>query len=307
MAKIDTKPWARKVLVLSLIGTAKAGVAGSPVNPEIWQTVLSASVTSDGGVDYQAVRKNEAKLDEFLKSYSDYNFTGVSENRKKADYINLYNAGMIKNILRYASDKKIEVGSPEFTKLNIQKLDLPSGNIWNGTYFLKFAGKEVSLDDVEHRLIRGVKAKDLEPFAVKGLDPRIHAAVNCAAMSCPRVRETAYLENTVDSMLEQNIREFMSSGNQFSKVSDDKMKANSIVFWYYSDFDEFARDKMSVGGAGSYLSRFISPTASDSAWKIAHFKKNFDNRSRLALKVLSEFDFDYDWTINDVRNKKKGS
>jgi hypothetical protein len=289
-----------------LVGTAPVFTSPALAAPatDLWQALLSQHVKLNGGVDYQGLKKDEKRLDEFLSNYENYQTTGLSEARKKADYINFYNAGMMKNILRYATEKNLDIASPAFLALNIQKIEVPGGNLWNGSYKLAFAGKKVTLDDIEHKLLRGQSPGDLQPFVVKELDPRIHAAVNCAALSCPRVREKAYQESNVEALLEENIREFLSSNQQFSKISVGKMAANSIVFWYYSDFDEFAQNRLKIAGAGTYLSGFISPDAMDRDWKIKHFQANFDDRSRVALKLSSAFDFQYQWQVNDVRNKK---
>jgi hypothetical protein len=290
---------------LTLAG--KVAIAGTmPPGPAVenWQSLLSTHVRLNGGVDYQGFQKDEKLLDAFLLTYKNYSPAGVSEARKKADYINLYNAGMIKLVLRYSAEKHIDLASPQFLALDVHGIEVPGGNIWNGDYRIAFAGKQLNLDDIEHKLLRGQKPGDLQPYVVKDLDPRIHAAVNCGAFSCPRVREKAYLEATVDTLLEENIKEYLSSNQQFSKVSDSKMAANSIVFWYYPDFDDHAQKKLKLPGAGSYLSQFIGAESPDRDWKIKHLKENFDNRSRVALKLSSAFDFRYQWQVNDVRNKK---
>jgi hypothetical protein len=270
---------------------------------DLWNTLVVKYVRPDGGVNYIGLNGERAALDTFLKSYAALDFKGASDAVKKAAYINFYNAMMMSNLLRYAQETKIDVASKDFTNLEINGLKVPGGDIWSGDYKGTISGQPVNLDDVEHKLIRGNGADNLAPLKVAVLDPRIHAAVNCAALSCPRVRDVAYRPETVETMLDENIREYLSSDAQFSKVGDDKMRANQIVFWYYDDFDD-AGKKMGLAGAGGFLGPFIAPTAKDHDWKVKHLRENFNDRSKVGLKLSSAFDFFYDWHVNDVRNKK---
>ncbi len=256
-----------------------------------------------GGVNYIGMDQDQVELDAFVKGHADLDVKSMDDKARKAAYINLYNATMVANLLRYVRDNKIDVKSKVFTDLKINELKVPGGNIWNGDYKVKLAGHDVNLDDIEHNLIRGNAKGDLAALKVSELDPRIHAAVNCAAISCPRVREVAYRAENVDQMLDENLKEFVSADYQFSKASDSQMKANSIVYWYYDDFDDFGESKAKLGGAGDYLAGFVQPTSKDRDWKVRHLKENFNDRGKVSLKLSSAFTFDYDWRVNDVRNK----
>lgn len=267
-----------------------------------WNTLLKKYVSKDGGVNYVGFSQDFDTLKSLIDQYNGIKVEGLSDSAKKATYINLYNATMIYNILKYSKEKKIDVNSKEFLELRINDIKVEGGNIWNGSYTVGLAGKQVTLDDIEHNLVRGKADDELASYKVSKLDPRIHAAVNCAALSCPRVREIAYTESNIDKLLDENIREYMTSDIQFKKIDETTMQANSIVFWYYGDFDDFGQKDLKVKGAGDYLSTFIGETP-NKEWKIAHLKKNFNDRSRFSLKFSSAFDFEYDWKINDKRNK----
>jgi hypothetical protein len=279
-----------------------AGTFDSNTQVKTWNGLLSKYVKKNGGVDYIGFKKDQAKLESFISAYKNFDPKSHSDISKTAHYINLYNATMIFNILRHAKEEKIDLNSKKFLKLKINDIKVEGGNIWNGNYKVSLGQISVNLDNIEHDLIRGKGKGDLEKFKVKTLDPRIHAAVNCAAMSCPRVREIAYSENNVAQLLEENIKNYVSNNDQFKKLSSSKMRANSIVFWYYADFDDYAQDSLKLNGAGDYLSQFIENTK-DKDWKIKHLKENFNDRSRFSLKLSSSFDFYYDWTINDIRNR----
>ena len=269
-----------------------------------WGTLLEKHVNKSGGVNYVAIEKDFNVLEKHLAGYATLDPKALDEQSKKATYINLYNAGMIYNVLKYAKSVKMAVDSEAFRKLTINSIRVDGGNIWNGNYRLKLGGKDLNLDEIEHGLLRRQGNKTLDPWKVTTLDPRIHAAVNCAAVSCPRVREVAYAADNIDKMLDENFREYLSSQSQFKKIADDKLQANSIVYWYYEDFDSHGKEVLKTGGAGDYLGQYIKPDSVDAAWKMEHLRKNFNDRSKLSLKLSSAFAFEYDWLVNDVANKK---
>lgn len=268
-----------------------------------WDAFVQKHVKGKG-VDYSGAYKDIANLKEFINAHKNLKVSSLDDNSKKAIYINLYNATMIYNIFRYADAKKIKVDSKAFTDLQINDISIPGGNIWSGDYKVNLEGQDLNLDNIEHQLIRG-KAEDKghKKLMVKVLDPRIHAAVNCAAKSCPPVINTAYTPENIDSKLESNMNDFLSAEYQFSKVGDSKIKANSIVFWYYEDFDDYGKQN-GMKGAGDYLSKFFIETTKDRSFKIKHLKNNFNDRSKWRLKISTDFSWEYDWKINDIRNFK---
>jgi hypothetical protein len=268
-----------------------------------WDSLLAKHVKTNGGVDYQGFVADKAELTGFIESHAAIDPSAWNDAAKTALYINLYNASMIFNILRYAEAEKIALTDKKFTSLEINSIKVSGGNIWNGSLKVKLAGQDVNLDNIEHDLIRGNAGNSLKNLMVSTLDPRIHAAVNCAAKSCPRVREKAYRPSNIDIMLTENMNEYLSSEDQFSKLSDSKLKANSIVFWYYSDFDNHGRKLDKKGGAGTWIAQFMRPETKDRAWKEKHLQEQFNDRSKVSLKFSSAFDFTYDWQINDIRNK----
>lgn len=281
---------------------ARPAPAAEIVDVTPWREILKAHVTAQGGVDYRGLVQDLPKLERFVQSYAQAQPAGASDTAKKAAYLNLYNATMILHLLRYHRDASRTPSSPEFLTTHINSISTPGGNIWNGSYKVVLAGVEVNLDDIEHGLLRRDKRPHLDAFKVSELDPRIHAAANCAAYSCPRLREVPFESTTVDTMLDANMREFLSSDEQFHRIDEDTMKANTIVRWYYGDFDSYGKH-IKMAGAGDYLATFVEDKSPDAAWKRAHWKQTFNDRSSFTLLVTSAFQFDYDWRVNDVRHK----
>ncbi len=268
-----------------------------------WDSLLTKHVRANGGVDYQGISADKSELSGFIEGHATLDPSTWTDQAKTALYINLYNATMMFNILRYAENEKIALTDKKFTSLEINSIKVSGGNIWNGNMKVKLGGQDINLDNIEHDLIRGNASGALKKMAVSALDPRIHAAVNCAAISCPRVREKAYRPANIDAMLTENMYEFVSAEAQFSKVVDSKLKANSIVFWYYADFETYGAKQDKKGGAGTWLGQFMRPETKDREWKQKHLIDNFNDRSKITLKFSSAFDFSYDWQINDIRNK----
>ncbi len=66
-------------------------------------------------------------------------------------------------------------------------------------------------------------------------DPRIHYALNCASISCPMLRNEAYVATKLNAQLEDQAKVFIrdSSRNVFK---DGKLELSKIFDWYSGDF-----------------------------------------------------------------------
>ena len=227
---------------------------------QAWQALLSQHVDRRGAVSYRGFAQQRQQLTAFLARHSQLTIGKLAEQAKKAVYINLYNAFMIEAILRYAQENKLALTSQKFLQLEINKLRVSGGNIWSGSYRVNLAGQQVNLDDIEHNLLRGKASGTLAALKVKTLDPRLHMAVNCAALSCPKLRTQAYRAANVEQMLEENMRAFVNAGKQLTwDASRSKVVLNKIILWYYEDFDTHGRKVLGKGGAGDYLRSYLSP------------------------------------------------
>ena len=267
-----------------------------------WHKLLNKHVDKSGAVSYLGFAKDQAKLKAYLAKHQQLVVDKLSENAKKAVYINLYNAFMISCILRYVRENKIALtDKKKFLGLEINAIRVSGGNIWNGDYKISLAGQMVNLDDIEHGLLRGKINGKLARMKVKKLDPRIHMAVNCAAKSCPQLREKAYTEGNVEQMLTENVREFVNAGKQLRWLdAQGKVALNKIILWYYEDFDQ---QKVSGrGGAGDYLINYMSTVTAANTKLVRQLRDNLNDRSKLALRFSRVFDFFYVWRINDARN-----
>ena len=273
----------------------KASDARVTAIANLWDALVRKHVDKRGAVSYLGIAQDEKTLNTYLSTHQNLKLDDVGHTARKALYINLYNAFMIASLLRYAREKKIALTDKAFLKLKINTLKVSGGNIWNGNYKINLAGQMLNLDDIEHNLLRGKKG--FAALRLPRLDPRIHMAVNCAALSCPRVRARAYYPHNVEQMLDENMHEFVNGGKQLYQGSKH-LFLNKIVLWYYNDFDNDKRR------AGDYLAGFLQKSTSSFTLITETLRKTLNKRSKLSLRFSRQVKFFYDWTINDRRNFK---
>lgn len=110
--------------------------------------------------------------------------------------------------------------------------------------FVKVAGKALSLEKVEHGLLRGSKLSFSfgyfrNPFAgfferkfrVQEVDPRIHFALNCGAKTCPPVK--FYESERLDEQLEKASGSYL---NQEVIVEEGLIRVPRVFLWFRGDF-----------------------------------------------------------------------
>jgi hypothetical protein len=108
------------------------------------------------------------------------------------------------------------------------------------------AGRDLSLDDVEHGILRGSMTSwgfgyvpRLRPsafekrFRLDAVDPRIHFALNCGAASCPPV--AVYTADGVDSQLDLATESFLASECEYDPDADHAT-VSRLFLWYRGDF-----------------------------------------------------------------------
>ena len=97
-----------------------------------------------------------------------------------------------------------------------------------GREVISLFGSRVSLDDIEHGMIRGWG---------RYREPRIHFAVNCAAVGCPALRAQAYQGDQSERQIDDNTRLFLSDRSR-NYVSNGTLFVSRIFNWYEEDFKQ---------------------------------------------------------------------
>ena len=175
--------------------------------------VLESYVSADGLVDYLSLQSDREKLDAYNASIGlikSETFDAWSADQQMAYLINAYNALTLKSIINESPLK----GSIKDI-LGVWKLKRHS-----------LMQQEVTLDGIEHEILRK-----------KYTEPRIHAALVCAAISCPYLRTEAYRSDRLDQQLEDQVRIFLNRKEAFHIDRDKKEVQLSAIFnWFGEDW-----------------------------------------------------------------------
>lgn len=242
------------VLVLSLaFSTCRAGPKS--FDHSGWDRLLHQHVDEAGRVAYLDLQTQSAvAFGDYLAALAQARPESLASQERLAFWINAYNAGTILAVTE---------------GFNAESL-IARGKLFK---FWKFtvAGKELSLDEIEHDILR-------RQFA----EPRIHFAIVCASASCPPLRAEAYVGQRLDAQLDEQAHRFINDGtrNQFSRA-DNVVRLSQILDWFKGDFE---RD----GSLLRFLSRYVAEPQT-AAWLAATPKDG----TAIEVKYL-----DYDWTLN---------
>jgi len=206
------------------------GNENNVVDHSTWDKLLKKYVADDGDVNYKGFKK-DARL---LNDYIQYLSTKVpsknwSKQEKLAYFFNVYNANTIKLIIDNYPTKSIK--------------DI--GNPWSKNR-IKIGDENFSLADIEHEVLRKMN------------EPRIHFAINCASVSCPKLLNTAYTANNIEALLDRTAKDFITNPEK-NKISEHSVQLSKIFKWYKSDF---TRNGSLIDYINQYSSVKINPDAS---------------------------------------------
>ena len=194
-------------------------------------------------------------LARYLSALSGVPISQYARPEQRAFWINLYNALTIQVVLDHypvASIRKISI-SPGFF----------SAGPW-AKELVQVESEALTLDDIEHRILRPIWK-----------DPRIHYAVNCAAIGCPNLERTAFTADNTEAMLDAGARAYVNHPRG-ARVSNGRLQTSSIYRWFKEDFGD------NDAGVIQHLSRYSQPDL------------------KLALAGVSRIaDHEYDWSLND--------
>ena len=171
-----------------------------------WDTLLKKYVNDEGDVDYKGFKEDIIELNGYLTLLSNNppqnNWT---KPQLLAYYINLYNAATVRLIIENYPVKSITDIKSAWTKNRIS-----------------VGSKMLSLDDIEHNILREMD------------EPRIHFALNCASISCPKLSNKAYTAEKIDEQLDRAAKEFINSDK--NEISPSNSKISALFKWYIKDF-----------------------------------------------------------------------
>lgn len=229
------------------------------IDHSAWDHLLKKYVDTNGYVAYsawQASAADKTTLDHYLNHLSEASFSRESSREAQlAFWINAYNAVTVKGILREYPTTSIRNHTAKFYGYNIWK-DLQ----------LVVAGKSHSLEGIEHEILR------------KMGEPRIHFAIVCASVGCPRLLNEAFTADRLEEQLTANAKAFFADRTKFAADTRvGTIAVSPILDWFGKDF----------GADTSAQMRSIAPYLPESAQPLA-------KSGSVRVKFL-----DYDWSLND--------
>ena len=217
-------------------------VTAVTVDHTTFNDLLKENVTGKGKVDYNGFKSERAKLNSYINYLGTHLPTsGNTKEDKLAYWINAYNALTIDLILRNPGIKSIkDISSP-----------------WDQSLW-KLGDKFYDLNEIEHNILRKMN------------EPRIHFAIVCASVSCPKLQNEAFTATDLESQLTNATKEFLSDSSKNS-LSRNKLELSRIFKWFAKDF---RKDQSLIDFLNKYSDIKISQNTS------VRYK-------------------DYDWSLND--------
>jgi hypothetical protein len=165
-------------------------------------------------VRYAAVsRADKADLALYIASLGDVPMARLERAEQRAVWINLYNALTVQTILTHYPVQSIR--------------DIGSGWFSSGPWDMKMVrvgGVELSLNDIEHRILRPIWQ-----------DNRVHYAVNCASLGCPNLQPEPFTAQNSERLLNKAAKEFINSPRGATVVGG-RLILSSIYDWFQADF-----------------------------------------------------------------------
>lgn len=210
-------------------------------NHQSWNDLLQKHVSSSGVVNYKGFKNDKALLEAYLEELKN-NKLGehATKNEKLAYWINVYNAFTVKLIVDNYPLKSI-------TDLN---------KAWDQK--IVDVGKELlSLSHVENEILRKMN------------EPRIHFAINCASVSCPKLMNKAFTAEKLSAQLKQVTNDFFSDKSR-NDLTQTPLALSKIFEWYAADFEK--------GAIVKYINKETD--------------YNFAEDTKITFK-------EYDWSLNE--------
>ena len=236
------------LMLLSVAAAADPRIAAWQAN---WTETLQRHVDVSGRVDFRGLAEDRSNLDDvvrFVAATDPASAPALFPTRmaRLAYDIDAYNALAMYGVLQAGVPERFDwLGRVQFF------------------YLQKFiiGGRSISLYSLENDIIR--------PMG----DPRVHFALNCMSVSCPRLPRAAFTADGLDRELDAAAREFVAEDRNVHIDRDRAEVTLSAIFAFYTE--DFLATAPSLI---AYINRYRAAPIPET------YKVKFA---------------DYDWTIND--------
>ena len=228
------------------------------IDHRAWNDILEVYVhVGEDGINRYAYGEmsgeDRAKLQDYLTRMQDIDPRDYRQEEQLVYWINLYNSLTVELVVENYPVKSITKISNWFF----------SFGPWNDA-IAEVAGESVTLNDIEHRILRPV----WEDF-------RLHFALNCASLGCPNLQNRAFTADNAEDLLEKSAYEYLSHSRGM-RFDGDRLYLSSIFDWYAVDF-------------GSDLQEVLETLSEYAPEEVADKLENHSGK----------VEFDYDWGLND--------
>ncbi|WP_017324852.1 DUF547 domain-containing protein [Synechococcus sp. PCC 7336] len=239
------------------------------IRTEVYADVLSDYVHPESTfVDYEALQANRAQLDTYiddLAALDEATYESWSEAEQIAYWVNAYNAITLKSII-------------DQTPIKPSIKDIIG--VWRIRRHAIFGGNK-TLNNIEHDVLR-----------VDFDEPRIHAALVCAAVSCPPLRTEPFTGENLDAQLDDQVEQWLA------KEDGLRIDREEGVVYLSKIFDWFTVDWVPSYGLDEGDNRF---TGNDKERAVLNFVAGYVNESDREFLEAGDYRiqyFDYDWSLN---------
>lgn len=244
-----------------MLGRAVLQAQSVAVDHAAYDALLRSHVVN-GLVDYDAFARDPS-FARYLASLDGVDEARLDEDERIAFWINVYNAYTIALVNRHQERESIRNIN---RTLGFLRLKGP----WNEP-IVRAAGRTLTLDEVEHRVLR-------KQFH----EPRIHFALVSASLGSPPLRSEAYTgAKLLDQLWDQGKR-FLVESPEKNRLEKRRFRMSPIFTYYRSDF----------GATRTDFGAFLAP------W--------FEGEKKTALEKGEFYSTEttFDWALNAQRPAK---
>jgi Protein of unknown function, DUF547 len=229
-------------------------------------------------VDYARLVANRAALDRVAATFgvvTQAEEAAWPAPQRMAYWINAYNLFTLKAVVDHYPIRGSWLSF--YPKNSIRQID----GVWTRLRW-NAGGRQVTLDEIEHRILRP-----------EFKDPRVHFAVNCASIGCPLLAREPFRGELLGAQLDAAAVRYLAGATGLV-VSGTTLRLSSIFKWYGSDFEAqfLARGPAGRRGTERALLGMVAAYGPPAAQVLAR-----DPGTRIAW-------LDYDWTLNDVATNR---
>lgn len=228
-----------------------------------WDKILSRYLVTNhpsriNRFRYSAVSQTDRQaLNSYIIKLEQIKVSALDSKEQLAYWLNLYNSLTVKVILDHYPVK------------SITDIDISPGFFSNGPWdakLLNIEGEKVSLNDIEHRILRPIFN-----------DNRLHYAVNCASLGCPNLQGMAFTASNTEGLLQKGAQDYINS-SQGAQITNGRLHVSSIYKWFQTDFGD------------------------SEALVIKHLQKYATGSLADDLRTYNKgLTYDYDWNLNEPK------